>query len=113
MSHIEPYGPTPRHVETFSYLPPMTPERLRAQIAYIIESGWSPAIEYTEPEKAFSNFWYLWELPLFGERSVDRVLAELDACRRPNPSNRVRPLGYDNCMPTQGRAFLAHRAGAG
>ena len=29
--HIEPYGPTPRHVETFSYLPPMTPERLRQQ----------------------------------------------------------------------------------
>ena len=112
MSHIEPYGPTPRHVETFSYLPPMTPERLRAQIAYIIESGWSPAIEYTEPEKAFSNFWYLWELPLFGERSVDRVLAELDACHRANPGHHVRLLGYDNSQQSQGTAFIVHRAGA-
>ena len=110
--HIEPYGPTPRHVETFSYLPPMTPERLRQQIAYIIEQGWSPAIEHTEPEKSFSNFWYLWELPLFGERSVDRVMAELDACHRANPGQHVRLLGYDNYMQTQGTAFIVHRAGA-
>jgi ribulose-bisphosphate carboxylase small chain len=112
MAHVEPYGPTPRHVETFSYLPPMTPERLRYQIAYIIEQGWNPAIEHTEPEKSFSNFWYLWELPLFGERSVDRVMAELDGCHRANPGHHVRLLGYDNYMQTQGTAFIVHRAGA-
>ena len=110
--HIEPYGPTPRHVETFSYLPPMTPERLRQQIAYLIGQGWSAAIEHTEPEKSFSNFWYLWELPLFGERSVDKVMAELDACHRANPGHHVRLLGYDNYMQTQGTAFIVHRAGA-
>jgi ribulose-bisphosphate carboxylase small chain len=111
MAHIQPYGPTPRHVETFSYLEPMTPERLRYQIAYIIQSGWTPAIEYTEPEKSFSNFWYLWELPLFGERSVDRVLAELEACHRANPGHHVRLLGYDNYMQSQGTAFIVHRGG--
>ena len=110
--HVEPYGPTQLRLGTFSYLPPMTPEQLRYQIAYIIENGWSPAIEYTEPEKLMSNFWYLWELPLFGERSVDKVLAELDACHRANPCYLVRLLGYDNYMQTQGTAFVVYRAGA-
>jgi ribulose-bisphosphate carboxylase small chain len=99
-------------VETFSYLPPMTPERLRAQVVYLIESGWSPAIEHTEPEKAMSNFWYLWKLPLFGERSVDRVMAELEECHRANPGHHVRLLGYDNYMQSQGTAFIVHRGGA-
>ena len=110
---LQPYGPTPPHVETFSYLPPMTPERLRQQIAYLIESGWSPAIEHTEPEKSMSNFWYLWELPYFGERSVDRVLAELDSCHRANPGHHVRLLGYDNFQQSQGTAFIVHRADGG
>lgn len=110
--HIEPYGTTQRRGETFSYLPPMTPERLRLQIAYLISNGWNPAIEHTEPEKHMSNFWYLWELPLFGEKSVDRVLAEIEACHRANPGHDVRLLGYDNYTQSQGTAFIVYRAGA-
>lgn len=110
--HIEPYGTTQRRGETFSYLPPMTPERLRQQIAYLISNGWSPCVEHTEPEKAMSNFWYMWELPLFGERSVDRVLAEIEACHRANPNHDVRLLGYDNYTQSQGTSFIVHRAGA-
>ena len=112
MAHIEPYGPTQRRGETFSYLPPLTPERIRQQIAYLIQCGWTPAIEHTEPEKALSNFWYLWELPLFGERSVDKVIAEIDTCHRANPGHLVRLLGYDDYVQSQGTAFIVHRAGA-
>ena len=90
MSETLAYKPTGKHSETFSYLPPMTPDRLRKQISYLINQGWSPAIEYTEPEKAFSSFWYLWKLPFFGERSVDKILAELEACHRANPGH-ARP----------------------
>ncbi len=110
--NVEPYGTTQRRGETFSYLPPMTPERLRAQIAYLISNGWSPAVEHTEPEKSMSNFWYLWKLPLFGERSVDRVLAEIEACHRANPGHDVRLLGYDNYTQSQGTSFIVYRAGA-
>lgn len=109
---VEAYGPTQRRGETFSYLPPLTPEQVRQQIAYLIESGWTPAIEHTEPEKFFSNFWYLWKLPLFGETSEDRVLAELEACHRANPGHHVRLIGYDNYLQSQGTAFIVHRAGA-
>ena len=112
MPEIQAYNSTERRGETFSYLPPMTPERLRKQIAYVIAQGWNPAIDHTEPEKAFSNFWYLWKLPLFGERSVERVLSELEACHRANPGHHVRLIAYDNYTQSQGAAFIVYRAGA-
>jgi len=111
MPEITAYKPTERRTETFSYLPPMTPERLRKQIAYLIGQGWNPAIEHTEPEKSFSSFWYLWKLPFFGEKSIDRILAELEACHRANPGHHVRLLGYDNYAQSQGIAFVVYRAG--
>ncbi len=67
MPEVMAYKTTERRGETFSYLPPMTPDRLRQQIAYLIGQGWNPAIEHTEPERSFSSFWYLWKLPFFGE----------------------------------------------
>jgi ribulose-bisphosphate carboxylase small chain len=112
MAETLPYGTTERRGETFSYLPPMTPERLRKQIQYLIARGWSPAIEHTEPEKSFSNFWYLWKLPMFGEKSVERILGELETCHRANPNHHVRLLGYDNYTQSQGTSFIVYRAGS-
>ncbi len=112
MSEILAYKSAERRSETFSYLPAMTPERLRKQIAYIIAQGWTPAIEHTEPEKSFSNFWYLWKLPLFGVRAIDQVLSELEACHRANTAHHVRLLGFDNYTQSQGLAFVVYRAGA-
>jgi ribulose-bisphosphate carboxylase small chain len=112
MPEILPYKSAQQRGETFSYLPPMTPERLRKQIAYIISQGWSPAIEHTEPEKSFSSFWYLWKLPMFGEKSIENILAELEACHRAHPGHHVRLLAYDNYTQSQGTAFIVYRAGS-
>jgi ribulose-bisphosphate carboxylase small chain len=112
MPEILAYKTTERRGETFSYLPPMTPDRMRQQISYLIAQGWNPAIEHTEPEKSFSSFWYLWKLPFFGERSVERILSELEACHRANPGHLVRLLGYDNYTQSQGTAFIVYRASA-
>lgn len=111
MADIQPYKATERKGETFSYLPPMTPDKIRKQIAYLVSQGWNPAIEHTEPEKSFSNYWYLWKLPFFGETSVERVVAELEACHRANPGHHVRLLGFDNFAQSQGTAFIVYRGG--
>lgn len=105
------YPPTSQRQGTFSYLPPMTPERRLKQVTYIIAQGWDPAVEHTEPEKFFSNFWYLWKLPMFGTRSVEQVLSELEACHRAHPGHHVRLIAYDNYAQSQGLAFVAYRAG--
>ena len=96
--------------ETFSYLPNMTADQVRRQIAYSIAQGWNPAVEHTEKGTvATSNFWYMWKLPLFGEQSVDAVLAEIEACHREFPNHLVRVLAYDNYSQSQGMSFVVHR----
>ncbi|MBD3624717.1 MAG: ribulose bisphosphate carboxylase small subunit [Rhodobacteraceae bacterium] len=110
MADASAYPETKARTETFSYLPQMTPERMAQQIAYCISRGWNPAIEYTEPEKSFSNFWYLWKLPFFGTQSVELVLNELEACHRANPGKHVRFIAYDNYAQSQGMAFVVYRA---
>jgi len=94
---------------TFSYLPEMTPEQLRKQVAYVVARGWSVAIEHAEPEHAAGSYWYMWKLPMFGEKNVERILAEAEACHRAHPRHHVRLLGYESARQTQGAAMVIHR----
>ena len=47
---------------------------------------------------------------MFGERSIERILGELEACHRANPGQHVRLIGYDNYAQSQGTAFIVYRA---
>ncbi len=98
-----------RKFETFSYLPEMTPERIRTQIEYIVSKGWNPGIEHTEPANAVSNFWYMWKLPMFGETDIDAILAEVEACHKAHPENHVRLLGFDNFAQSAGASMVIYR----
>ena len=101
--------PASRKFGTFSYLPAMTPERIRKQVEFIVGRGWTPALEHTEPEHLMDDYWYMWKLPLFGETDVNRVLAEAEACHKANPNNHVRLGGYDKLKQTQGAAMVVFR----
>ena len=95
---------------TFSYLPPMTAQQVRRQVEYVLARGWNPAIEHAEPGRAAGPYWSMWQLPMFGEQSADRVLAEAEACRRANPGHVVRLIGYDNQRQTLGAALVLPHA---
>ncbi len=115
MSDVQDYSsrlsdPNSRKMETFSYLPELTPDELRKQVEYIVRKGWNPGIEHTEPENASSNYWYMWKLPMFGETDIDAIFREIEACKRANPKNHVRLIGYDNFQQSQGTAMVVHRA---
>ncbi|GAB4303723.1 MAG: ribulose bisphosphate carboxylase small subunit [Thiohalomonadaceae bacterium] len=98
-----------RKFETFSYLPPMSADDIRKQVEYIVSKGWNPAVEHTEPENAGSYYWYMWKLPMFGETSVDRILAEAEACHKAHPNNHVRLVGYDNFKQSKGAEMVVYR----
>ncbi len=101
--------PKSRKFETFSYLPEMTPEEIRKQVAYVVSKGWNPAVEHTEPENAFNHYWYMWKLPMFGETDVSRILAEVEACHKAHPTHHVRLIGYDNYAQSQGASMVVYR----
>ncbi|MBI5451129.1 MAG: ribulose bisphosphate carboxylase small subunit [Gammaproteobacteria bacterium] len=98
-----------RKFETFSYLPEMSKDQIRKQVEYIINKGWNPAIEHTEPENAFDHYWYMWKLPMFGETSVDKILAEAEACHKAHPKNHVRLVGFDNFTQSKGAEMVIFR----
>jgi ribulose-bisphosphate carboxylase small chain len=108
MAEVQDYKQVIKY-ETFSYLPQLSAEEIRAQVQYVIAQGWNPAIEHVEPERSFNHYWYMWKLPMFGEQSVDHVLAELEACHREHPGHHVRLIGYDNYAQSQGTAFVVFR----
>ena len=85
-------------------------ERIRAQVVYIVEQGWNPAIEHVEPDRSGDDYWYMWKLPMFGEKNVDAILREAAKCHKANPNNHVRLIGYDNLKQTQGASMVVYRA---
>lgn len=114
MSEMQDYGsrlsdPSSRKFETFSYLPELSQEQIRKQVEYIVQQGWNPALEHTEPEHAFDHYWYMWKLPMFGETDVDRILQEAEACHKANPGHHVRLIGYDNYAQSQGTSMVIYR----
>lgn len=117
MSTLQDYqstlsDPASRKFGTFSYLPAMSAAQVRKQVEYIVARGWNAAIEHTEPEHAGGAYWYMWKLPMFGERNVERILAEAEACHKAHPANHVRLVGYDNARQTLGTAMVIFRGEA-
>lgn len=114
MSEMQDYNsklsdPASRKFETFSYLPAMTTDQIKAQVQYIVNKGWNPAIEHTEVENAFDHYWYMWKLPMFGATDVEAILAEAEACHKAHPTHHVRLIGYDNFAQSQGAAMVIYR----
>ncbi|HHN67666.1 MAG TPA: ribulose bisphosphate carboxylase small subunit [Thermopetrobacter sp.] len=114
MSDVMDYGSRLSKIEsrkygTFSYLPEMTEEEIRKQVQYIVDKGWQPAIEHTEPENARLHYWYMWKLPMFGETDVDKIMAELEECKKANPGHHIRLLGLDNIKQVAGTAMVVYR----
>ncbi|MEW6611818.1 MAG: ribulose bisphosphate carboxylase small subunit [Pseudomonadota bacterium] len=110
MADVQDYKQQTQY-ETFSYLPMLSSDEVRKQIQFIVSQGWNPAVEHVEPERSFNHYWYMWKLPMFGEQNVDRILAELEACRREYPNHLIRLIGYDNYSQSQGLAFVVYRGG--
>ncbi len=98
-----------RKFETFSYLPEFNADQTREQIQYIVDKGWNPSVEHTEPEHAAGSYWYMWKLPMFGETDVDAILKELEACHVAHPNNHVRLLGLDNFAQCAGTSMVIYR----
>ena len=103
---------TAQTLETFGFLPKLTQQEVYDQIEYLIANGWTPAIEHEHPSGSANHYWTMWKLPFFGERDLNAVVAEIDACHRAYPDHHVRLIGYDNYTQSQGLCFVVHEGRA-
>ncbi len=81
---------------TFSFLPDLTDEQIRAQIDYALSRGWALSVEYTDDPHPRNTYWDMWGQPMFDLKDAAGVLAEVQACRRAFPSHYVKVNAFDS-----------------
>ena len=55
------------------------------------------------------NYWYMWKLPMFGEKDIDAILREAQACHKAYPHHHVRLIAYDDLRQTLGACMVVYR----
>jgi ribulose-bisphosphate carboxylase small chain len=96
---------------TFSFLPDLTDDQIRAQVQYCLDQGWPVSIEHTDDPHPRNVYWELWGTPMFDLRDPAGVLAELADCRAAFPDRYIKLVGYDRTYHRQTTAlsFLVQR----
>nr|P25458.1 RecName: Full=Ribulose bisphosphate carboxylase small subunit; Short=RuBisCO small subunit [Antithamnion sp.] len=81
---------------TFSFLPDLTDEQIKKQIAYAVSQNWAINIEFTDDPHPRNNYWELWGLPLFDINDVESVMYELESCRKQHSGLYIKINAFDN-----------------
>ncbi len=95
--------------ETFSYLPPLTPEQVRKQIHYLLNNGWIAGIEFAKPGEISNTYWSWWKLPMFNAHTPEEIWTEIEACRTAHPDCYIRLTGYDRSRQAQVMSFVVYQ----
>lgn len=96
---------------TFSYLPDLGDDEIRAQVDYAIGNGWALAIEFTDDPHPRNTYWEMWDLPMFEVNDAAAVLFEFARCREAYPHHYIRVSAYDASLGRQTTAlsFIVNR----
>jgi ribulose-bisphosphate carboxylase small chain len=80
---------------TFSYLPPLSDQQIRAQVQYCLDQEWAVSVEFTDDPHPRNAYWDMWGLPMFDVKDAAAIMSEIQACRTAKPGRYVRVNGYD------------------
>jgi ribulose-bisphosphate carboxylase small chain len=81
---------------TFSYLPDLTDDEIRAQIDYALQQGWACSVEFTDDPHPRNAYWDMWGPPMFDLKDAAGVMLEVDACRKAKPAHYVKINAFDS-----------------
>ena len=96
---------------TFSFLPDLTDDEIRAQVDYAISRGWACSIEHTDDPHPRNTYWEMWGLPMFGLADGAAVVFEVGACRKAFPGHYVKVNAFDSTrgVETMALSFIVQR----
>ncbi|MEJ2273156.1 MAG: ribulose bisphosphate carboxylase small subunit [Gammaproteobacteria bacterium] len=80
----------------FSFLPALTDDEIRMQIAYGLEQGYAWSIEYTDDPHPRNVYWEMYGMPMFELKDPAGVLMELQECRNTFPQHYIRLIAFDS-----------------
>ena len=96
---------------TFSFLPDLTDDEIRAQVDYGLDKGWAWSVEYTDDPHPRNTYWDMCGLPMFDLKDAAGVLYEVNACRRSQGANYIRLVAFDATRGVESiqLAFIVNR----
>ncbi|HEY8675433.1 MAG TPA: ribulose bisphosphate carboxylase small subunit [Candidatus Dormibacteraeota bacterium] len=96
---------------TFSYLPPLSDDQIKAQVQYALDNEWALSVEFTDDPHPRNFLWDMWGLPMFDLRDPAAILLEVRRCREAYPSRYIRVNAYDRRLGRQTTAlsFIVQR----
>ena len=96
---------------TFSYLPDLTDEQIKAQIQYCINNGWAISVEHTDDPHPRNAYWDMYGLPMFDLKDPAAIMLEVNGCRKTFPHHYIKVNGYDSRYTKQTTAlsFIVNR----
>ena len=96
---------------TFSFLPDLSDDEIRAQIDYALGKGWSVGIEYTDDPHPRNTYWEMYGNPMFDLKDPAGILLEINACRKAHPQHYVRVTAFDSTRgwETVRMSFIVNR----
>jgi ribulose-bisphosphate carboxylase small chain len=89
---------------TFSFLPDLTDEEIRAQLEYCLDNRWAVSVEYTDDPHPRNTYWEMFGLPMFDLKDAAGILDEIRECRRAHPDVYIRVNAFE---PTHGIESVA------
>jgi len=81
---------------TFSFLPDLTDQQIRAQIEYCFGNGWEVSVEYTDDAHPRNIYWDMYGAPMFDIRDAAGVMSEVEACRKTFPQHYIKVNAFDS-----------------
>jgi len=96
---------------TFSHLPELTDDEIKAQIQYGLDNGWSISIEFTDDPHPRNAYWDMWGLPMFDINDASGCFTEVAAARKAYPNHYIKVNAYNRTYTKQTTAlsFIVNR----
>ena len=96
---------------TFSFLPALSDDEIRAQVDYALAQGWSCSVEHTDDPHPRNVYWEMFGLPMFDLKDAAGVMQEVRRCRETFPGHYVKLNAFDatHGFETVRLSFIVHR----
>lgn len=80
----------------FSFLPDLSDDEIKLQVAYALRQGWAVSLEYTDDPHPRNAYWEMWGLPMFDLKDPAGVITELTECRKIFPRHYIKINAFDS-----------------
>ena len=98
---------------TFSFLPELSDEEIRAQIEYALKQGWACSVEHTDDAHPRNVYWDMFGLPMFDLEDAAGAMLEVRRCREAFPGHYIKLNAFASTpgIESPRLSFLVHRPG--